>query len=298
MSIRAVGSTRFKDFVEEPQKMKNGFTLAMAQVEIASDPRANLKKAQTMADQAAMRGADLLVFPEMFMGLPSADCPPHRMVGDDGGVFAKGLAALAVKTGVHITAGCWEAGPDHRRVYNVARTFSPEGRTLSAYRKVHLFDALSVRESDTMAPGEALPPVVDVAGTRVGFAICYDLRFPELFRHLAVQGAQLIVVPSAWYQGPVKEVHWTTLLQARAIENTLYVAGCNLVGDSFCGRSALFDPFGIQVVGAGEGEALLVGTICADRISAVRKKLPSLENRRLAIDRLQLRPEVQRTGGA
>jgi predicted amidohydrolase len=234
----------------------------------------------------------------MFMGLPSVERPPHRIAGDDGGAFAKGLAALAVKTGIHITAGCWEAGPDHRRVYNVAQTFSPEGRTPAAYRKVHLFDALNVRESETMAPGDALPPVLDVAGTRVGFAICYDLRFPELFRHLAVQGAQVIVVPSAWYQGPVKEVHWTTLLQARAIENTLYVAGCNLVGASFCGRSALFDPFGIQVIGAGEGEELLVGTVCADRISAVRKKLPSLENRRLSIERLQLGPELQRTGGA
>ncbi len=278
--------------------MKTGFTLALAQVETTSDPRANLEKAQTMANEAAGRGADLLVFPEMFMGLPSPERLPLRIVGDDGGAFAKGLAALAAKTGIHITAGCWEAGPDHRRVFNVARTFFPEGRTPAAYRKVHLFDALNVRESDSMAPGDALPPVVEMDGVRVGVAICYDLRFPELFRHLALSGAQLIVVPSAWYQGPVKELHLTTLLQARAIENTLYVAGCNLVGPSFCGRSALFDPFGIQVIGAGEGEALITGRVDPERIRAVRKKLPSLENRRLAIDRLQLRPDVQRTGGS
>ncbi len=278
--------------------MKNGFIIAMAQVESSPNPRANLEKARTISDQAAARGADLLVFPEMFMGLPAPERPPARIAAEDKGEFSKGLAAVAAGAGLFIAAGCWEEGPQSGRAYNVARIFSPAGQTVAAYRKVHLFDALSVRESDTMAPGDALPPVVEIAGVQVGVAICYDLRFPELFRHLALQGAQVIVLPSAWYQGPVKEVHWTTLLQARAIENTLYVAGCNLVGGAFCGRSALFDPFGIQAVGAGEGEELITGSVDPERIRAVRKKLPSLDNRRLAIDRLQLRPELQRTGGA
>ncbi len=278
--------------------MKAGFIVAMAQVEPSPDPRANLEKARTMADKAAARGADLLLFPEMFMGLPTPDRSPARLAAEHGGAFSEGLAAAASRSGVAIAAGCWEEGPRSGRAYNVARIFSPEGKTVAAYRKVHLFDALSVRESDTMAPGDALPPVVEIAGVKVGVAICYDLRFPELFRHLALQGAQLIAVPSAWYQGPVKELHWTTLLQARAIENTLYVAGCNLVGAVFCGRSALFDPFGIQVIGAGEGEELIAGAIDPERIRAVRKKLPSLENRRLTIDRLQLRPEPQPAGEA
>ena len=269
--------------------MKNGFIIAMAQVEPSPDPRANLEKARLMADKAAARGADLLLFPEMFMGLPTPERPPERIAAEDKGAFADGLAALASAAGLFIAAGCWESGPGDGRAYNTARIFSPEGKSIAAYRKVHLFDALSMRESDTMAAGDALPPVVAVAGVKVGVAICYDLRFPELFRHLALQGAQLIVLPSAWYQGPVKELHWATLLQARAIENTLYVAGCNLVGATFCGRSALFDPFGIQVVGAGEGEELIAGVIDPERIAAVRKKLPSLANRRLAIDSLRLR---------
>ena len=278
--------------------MKIGFVIAMAQVEPSPDAPANLEKARAIADKAAAREADLLVAPEMFMGLPAPERPPARIAAEHGGAFAEGLAAVARQSGIAVAAGCWEEGPRTGRAYNVARIFSREGKEVAAYRKIHLFDALSVRESDTMTPGNLLPPVVELAGVRVGVAICYDLRFPELFRYLALQGAQVIVVPSAWYQGPVKEVHWTTLLQARAIENTLYVAGCNLVGASFCGRSALFDPFGIQVIGAGEMEELLVGTVCADRISAVRKKLPSLENRRLSIERLQLGPELQRTGGA
>mgnify|MGYP005842589341 CR=1 FL=1 len=270
--------------------MKVGFIIAMAQVETSPDPPANLEKARTIAKKAAARGADLLVFPEMFMGLPTAERPPARIAAEHGGSFSAGLAAVASQSGIAVAAGCWEEGPHNGRAYNVARIFSPKGEEVAAYRKIHLFDALSVRESDTMAPGNALPPVVELAGVRVGVAICYDLRFPELFRHLALQGVQLIVVPSAWYQGPVKEVHWTTLLQARAIENTLYVAGCNLVGPSFCGRSALFDPFGIQVAGAGESEQILVGAIDPERIRTVRVKLPSLENRRLSIDGVQLRP--------
>jgi deaminated glutathione amidase len=278
--------------------MKNEFVIAMAQVEPSPHPRANLEKARRMADRAAGRGADLLVFPEMFMGLPTPERPPARIAAEDGGEFFEGLTAVASAAGLFIAAGCWEAGPGSRRAYNVARIVSPQGQAVAAYRKVHLFDALSVRESDTMAPGDALPPVVEIAGIRVGVAICYDLRFPELFRLLALNGAQLVVVPSAWYQGPVKELHWTTLLQARAIENTLYVAGCNLVGASFCGRSALFDPFGIQAIGAGEEPALIIGAIDPERIRAVRKKLPSLENRRLAIDRLELRPEPGPSGTA
>jgi predicted amidohydrolase len=130
-----------------------------------------------------------------------------------------------------------------------------------------------------MVPSNSLPPVIEIAGIRVGFAICYDLRFPELFRYLSGQEAQLIIIPSAWYQGPMKEDHWLNLLRARAIENTIYVAGCNLTGPSFCGRSSLFDPFGVQLVSAGEEETLLLGKINANRIDIVRQKLPCLLNR-------------------
>jgi predicted amidohydrolase len=260
--------------------MTNRLTLALAQLETTPDPAANLASAETVARKAAAGGADLVVLPEMFMGMPLPDRPPAVIAAEDDGAFLRGIGALAADTGVFITAGCWESGPDDRRVYNTAYTVSPDGANVAAYRKLHLFDALNVRESDTMAPGNALPPLVTIAGIQVGFAICYDLRFPELFRHLAVNGAELIVVPSAWYQGPLKEDHWLTLLRARAIENTLYVAGCNLVGAAFCGRSSVFDPFGVPVAGAGEEPTLLTAVVDAERIAAVRGKLPSLKNRR------------------
>jgi deaminated glutathione amidase len=263
-------------------------TIALAQLENTPDPTLNLQKAKAAAHEAMRRGARMIVYPEMFMGLPSSGRPPARIALDDGGAFLKGLAALAVETGLWITAGCWEAIPGNSRVYNTAYTISPHGETIAAYRKIHLFDALNVRESDTMAPGQALPPFAEICGIKVGFAICYDLRFPELFRYLALQGIQLVILPSAWYQGAVKEEHWLTLLRARAIENTFYVAGCNLVGPAFCGRSALFDPFGIQFAGAGEEESVITGIIDPDRIEAVRSKLPSLRNRRTSIENLHI----------
>ncbi len=260
--------------------MKKHLTIALAQIEIATDPAINLEKVDTISRESASRGADWVIFPEMTMGLPTPAVPPISIVETGGKAFLDGLAAIATKTGQIITAGGWEVGSDNQHAYNTAFTMAPDGQRLAAYRKIHLFDALSVRESDVMSPGTALPPVIDLFGIRIGFAICYDLRFPELFRYLADQGAQLIIVPSAWYQGPMKEDHWLTLLRARAIENTLYVAGCNLTGPTFCGRSTVFDPFGVPLAGAGEEETLILSKIRVDRIDAVRSKLPCLQNRR------------------
>jgi deaminated glutathione amidase len=141
-----------------------------------------------------------------------------------------------------VAAVLWEKVPGHDKVYNVLAVFDPNGELATVYRKLHLFDALSVRESDRMLAGQAPPPVVSICGVKVGLAICYDIRFPELVRYLARQGAELLLVPAAWYAGPLKEDHWLTLLRARAIENTCYAAGAVLTGKSFIGRSAAFDP--------------------------------------------------------
>ncbi|MEJ5357052.1 MAG: carbon-nitrogen hydrolase family protein [Desulfobacterales bacterium] len=270
--------------------METRLTVALAQVEGHPDPRHNLRKARVLVREAAERGAHLFVLPEMFMGLPTPERPPAQLAREEGQFFTRMIASMAQLAGLYIAVGCWEEGPTPGLAYNTARLFSPAGEIVASYRKIHLFDALSVRESDTMAAGDEPPPVVTAAGMKIGLAICYDLRFPEIFRYLAASGAQLILVPSAWYQGPVKELHWTTLLQARAIENTLYVAGCNLVGGSFCGRSAVFDPFGIPLAGAGETEDLLFATASSGRIAAVRAKLPALANRRAAVESLSLRP--------
>jgi predicted amidohydrolase len=260
--------------------MNSQLTVALAQVTCGDTPEQNLETASTLAGQAADGGADLLVFPEMFMAQPTAENSPARLAVRDQGHFLEALSRIGADTGLFVAAGGWEASELIGRAYNTLHTVSPEGRMIGSYRKLHLFDALGMCESETMAPGADLPLVLDMNGITVGFAICYDLRFPELFRYLADQGAQLVIVSSAWYQGPMKEDHWLTLLRARAIENTFYVAGCNLVGPSFCGRSTLFDPFGTPVAGAGEEPSLIFGRVCAERVAAVRKKMPCLENRR------------------
>ncbi|MCP4403973.1 MAG: carbon-nitrogen hydrolase family protein [bacterium] len=252
--------------------------IALAQVASSSRPEENLSKARTLAARAAQGRAELLIFPEMFMALPRKDSPPSASAEKLDGPFAAALAELAETYRIHILAGVWEKIPEQHRVYNSAILLAPKGNVVATYRKLHLFDALKVQESKTMKAGSEVPPLVQIGGFTVGVAICYDLRFPELFRQLAHRGADLILVPSAWYAGPLKEDHWLTLLRARAIENTCYVAGVNQSGSAFCGRSVVFDPFGVPLADAGEGENLLRVQLEATRLAEVREKLPSLKH--------------------
>ena len=254
--------------------------MALGQVTASPDPEANIAKAELFARRATQAGADWLVLPEMFMALPTPERPPAAIVANDEGRFLAKMQVLAKAFRIHLTFGAWEASRVSAKAYNTAHTLSPQGEILAAYRKLHLFDALKVRESDTLVPGSARPPLLAIHGVNVGFAICYDLRFPELFRDLARRGAEMVVIPSAWYEGPMKAIHWQTLLRARAIENTCFVAGCNLVQGAFCGQSAMFDPFGVVVAAAGEAETLIIGRFEADRVCNVRAKLPSLAHRR------------------
>jgi predicted amidohydrolase len=260
--------------------MTSHFTMALAQVTANPDPEENIAKAELFARRATQEGADWLVLPEMFMALPTPERHPAAIVADDDGRFVAKMQALAKASRIHITFGAWEASHTAAKAYNTAYTLSSQGEILAAYRKLHLFDALNVRESDTLVPGSARPPLLEINGIKVGFAICYDLRFPELFRDLTRRGAEMVVMPSAWYEGPMKAVHWQTLLRARAIENTCYMVGCNLVQGAFCGQSAMFDPFGVVVAAAGEDETLITGRFEAQRLGDVRTNLPSLAHRR------------------
>jgi predicted amidohydrolase len=257
--------------------------IALAQIEGSTIPAENLTLANELAQRAAAEKADLIIFPEMFMALPEQGRSLDKVAEPLNGPFVNSLSGLASKYGLHIVSGFWESEPRDHRVHNSAVILTPEGKILHNYRKIHLFDALSIRESDRMIPGADLPRIFTIKDVRIGVAICYDLRFPELFRNLALQGAQVIVVPSAWYAGPLKEEHWLTLLKARAIENTIYIGGANLTGGAFSGRSSIFDPFGVLTAGAGENPELIIGTIYLERIREVRAKLPTLDHCRLEL---------------
>jgi predicted amidohydrolase len=163
-------------------------------------------------------------------------------------------------------------------VYNTAVVIAPDGGTKAAYRKLHLFDALSVRESDDMIAGNAMPEVFEVCGIKCSLAICYDLRFPEVFRTSALAGAQLFLIPAAWYAGEHKVQHLKTLLAARALENTAYAACADICCGSFSGHSAVYSPFGLCMAEAGTEDGILSADILSGEISSVRECLPCLEN--------------------
>jgi predicted amidohydrolase len=163
---------------------------------------------------------------------------------------------------------------------------SPAGKVSSVYRKLHLFDALGFKESAKLVPGKSIPKPAKTSVGRLGLLICYDLRFPEMSRILTVKGAEVLVAPSAWVAGEMKEEHWQTMIKARAIENGSYVIAPDQVGNIFCGRSMAVDPFGVVLVDMAQREGVEVVDIDKSRVQQVRKSLPLLKNRRLDIYKL------------
>lgn len=259
--------------------------VALCQLPVSSAPRANLDRVRAAVAEAAAQGARLAVFPEGTQARFSADL---RGVAEPiDGPFCTGLADIARTTGVAVVAGVFESAPDGR-VFNTTVGYDADGGLAAAYRKIHLFDALGQRESETVAPGDDLV-IGELAGIRTGFMTCYDIRFPELARALAASGAQLLVVPAAWAAGLFKEEHWVTLIRARAIENTIWVAAAGQVPDpaepptrapTGIGRSMLVDPMGTVRLDLGPAAAVAAGNVDVEYTASVRAALPSLANRR------------------
>ena len=259
--------------------------IALCQLPISPDPAVNLARVADALAAAAQQGADLAVCPEATQARFGSDL---RAVAEplDGG-FGSGLAEIARRTQVAVVAGVFEPAPDGR-VYNTAVAYDASGARVAAYRKIHLFDSLGEQESAVVAPGSE-PVVADLAGIRAGFATCYDIRFPELARALAAGGAELIVVPTAWAAGLFKEEHWVTLVRARAIETTVWVAAAGLVPDpaspptrapTGVGRSMLVDPMGVVRADLGPSPQVVVADLDSAVTAQVRAVLPCLEHRR------------------
>ncbi|MGH3252748.1 MAG: nitrilase-related carbon-nitrogen hydrolase, partial [Trebonia sp.] len=192
--------------------------IALCQIPVSADPGVNLRRVRDTLRGAAADRADLAVFPEATMIRFGSDLRAAAEPLD--GPFCSGLAEAAKNTGVALVAGVFEPAPDGR-VYNTAVVVDGDGAVVASYRKLHLFDAFNQRESDLVAPGSSVV-LASLAGVSVGVQTCYDIRFPELTRALAVGGASLVTVSAAWQAGLFKEEHWVTLLRARAIENTVW----------------------------------------------------------------------------
>ncbi|MPZ27986.1 MAG: carbon-nitrogen hydrolase family protein [Micromonosporaceae bacterium] len=262
--------------------------VAVCQLNSRADRSANLAAARELLKQAVATGADLAVLPEYtdYLG-PAAGAPDPEPLD---GPYATAFAELAREHRMWVAAGSFrELGPDPGHSYNTCPVFDRTGALAAAYRKIHRYDVqipgrVSFRESATVAAGETVV-TVDVAGVRVGLSICYDLRFPELYRRLASDGAQLLLVPAAFMLHTGRD-HWSVLLRARAIENQCYVAAAAQFGDhepgrTCYGRSCLIDPWGTVLAQAPDQAGVTVADLDLDRLARIRAELPSLANRRL-----------------
>ncbi|WP_430592586.1 carbon-nitrogen hydrolase family protein [Humidisolicoccus flavus] len=254
--------------------------LAIAQYAPGDDESKNRDEATAAVSAAAERGARLVLLPE-YAQYFHPDLAEHAESHAQGlhGEFVTFLGSLATRHGVAVVAGFIERDAD--RLFNTVVAVGPDAQTLAQYRKVHLYDSFGAKESAWLQHGEpAQMPVFDFEGITFGIQTCYDLRFPESTRRLAVAGAECVLIPAEWVRGPMKEFQWLTLLAARAIENTVYVAATDHAPSVGAGQSTIIDPMGVTMANLGERHGVAIAHIESARLSEVREKNPSLALRR------------------
>ncbi|MDQ1174259.1 putative amidohydrolase [Microbacterium testaceum] len=258
--------------------------IAVAQFAPAASREANLADIDEATRTAAARGARVIVFPEYssYFVDPFDDSLAANAEHLDG-PFVRHLTALAAELDVVVVAGLLEKADDGKRVRNAVVAVSADG-IRSVYRKLHLYDAFGQRESDWVEPGEISPPqTFELDGLRFGLMTCYDLRFPEVARTLADAGVDVALIPAEWVRGPLKEHHWRTLLQARAIENTFFVAAADHPPPLGVGHSMVIDPQGVVLAQVGTATDVAVAHVDPDVIVRVRRVNPALELRRYRV---------------
>lgn len=262
--------------------------LGLVQLNSQSDKERNLEVAEQLIDEAAQRGAEVVALPEYvnFLGpreLHEANAEPIP------GPTTERFAAKARQHGIYLLGGSiLERSPIPGKYYNTSVLFDPEGEIRAIYRKIHLFDVdltgnVTSNESATILPGQEIV-TAEIAGHTVGLTICYDVRFPELYRLLALAGAELIFVPAAFTLYTGKD-HWHVLLRARAIENQCYIAapaqiGPHDPGQQCYGHSLVADPWGTVIAEATNQVGVVVTELDFAYLRQVRVQLPSLANRR------------------
>ncbi len=263
---------------------------AAIQMSSGPDKEANLDRAEALVRIAAKRGAALVVLPEVFNWRG-----PRGTEGEFAesvpGPTSERMGALARALSIHLQAGSLtERIEGDRRCFNTALLFAPNGEVVAKYRKIHLFDVeipgqVSARESEARKPGSDVVVARTAFGT-IGLSVCYDLRFPELYRRLVKAGAEILSIPSA-FTFPTGAAHWEPLVRARAIENQCYVIAPDQYGRSPNGHrdyggSMIVDPWGAVVARASEGESVIFAEIDLEYLRRVRQELPCLTHARLA----------------
>ncbi|MGW5878853.1 carbon-nitrogen hydrolase family protein [Nocardiopsis terrae] len=261
--------------------------VAVAQFAPGQDKAENRRSVAELTARAAADGARVVLFPEYTMfTAPRTD---HRYVEAAeplDGPFLTDAADTARREGVYLVLGVNESeGEGATRFTNTLVALSPEGERIALYRKIHLYDAFGVKESDVVAPGPIeAPETFTVDDVVFGLQTCYDLRFPEVTRRIADAGAHVVLLAAQWVPGPLKEDHWRTLARARAIENTVYVAAAGQAAPTGAGNSMVVDPMGTALAALGEQTFEVASTrVSAARVEAVRVTNPALSLRRFGV---------------
>lgn len=267
--------------------MPKDLQVAIVQMNSKDDKAANVGAAIAGIERAAAGGARFVSLPEVwtYLGPDEGSAAAAETIP---GPLTDQLGALARDLGIWLHAGSvYERVEGEERLYNTTVVFDPQGGIAATYRKIHMFDvdleeATSYRESATIAPGDEIV-TVDIDGVTVGLAICYDLRFPELFRILALRGADIIMLPAAFTLATGRD-HWEPLIRARAIENQVFMVAAGQVGQHppshWCyGRSMIVDPWGVVVAQASDAPTVISATLDLDQLGRVRRQVPSVANR-------------------
>jgi deaminated glutathione amidase len=264
-------------------------TLRVACIQLTSraDKAANLEKAEPLVAKAAATGADLVVLPEKWNAIGGPEVLHQAAETLESGESVEAMARWARSYGITVVGGSiTERREGREKLSNTSIVYDPQGSIVGVYRKIHMFDVEVgghvYRESDAEEPGDE-PVVVDAEGWRTGLTVCYDVRFPELYRILALEGAELVTVPAHFTLYTGKD-HWELLLRARAVENQYYVAAAAQIGETLpgrlsYGRSLIADPWGTVIAMAPDEETVIVAELERRRLEEVRAKLPSLASR-------------------
>lgn len=256
--------------------------VAAGQFVVTPDWRTNAETCVSLMARAAAQNASLLVLPEALLARDDND--PHMSVKSAQSLDGEYLRILLAESqrNVLTTVLTIHVPSTAGRAVNTLVVLRA-GKIVAHYAKLHLYDAFNMQESARVDAGDNIAPVIDVDGLKVGLMTCYDLRFPELAMRLALEGAELLVLPAAWVRGPLKEQHWATLLAARALDTTCYVVAAGECGNKNIGQSRIIDPQGVTLAAAAEAPQLICAEVTKARLEQTREALPVLRNRRFAM---------------
>jgi predicted amidohydrolase len=259
---------------------------AIIQFKASTDKQTNLKKIISYIQKAALKNAKLCAFPEFMMFYTNSKQTSKQLASlaeTINGDFVSSIAKAAKENRIQVIGSFYEKSRKKDRVYDTSFVIDNSGKVISTYRKIHLYDALGFKESDKIVSGSKITKPVNTTLGKTGMMICYDLRFPEMARSLAAAGSEILVAPSAWVKGNMKEEHWITINKTRAIENGCYVIAPDQVGNIYCGRSLVVDPYGKIILDMKKKQGIGYVDIDLNKVKQIRKILPLLKNRRTDI---------------